>query len=95
MDLAEFYLDKHNLITELDGETYYMCIFPEMLPCFPTGVKPTGGYGVYCVHPQYGSCYFSISQDEECSWLCEHRPPFIKKELVAWIGEQIEAKANR
>ena len=94
MDYAEFYLGKYNLTTELDGEAYYICVFPEMLPCFPVGIKPSGGYGIYCVHPQYGSCYFAINQDEECQWVCEARPPWIKEKLVEWIGEWIEERGK-
>ena len=42
------------------------------------------------MHPQYGSCYFAITQDEECRWICEAWLPWLKMELVEWIGQQLE-----
>ncbi len=88
MDQAEFYLSGFHLFIKLDGEPYYMSVFPAMRPNFPTGIKPSGGYEVYCVHPQYCSCFY-VEQDENCKWFCEIKPPSIRNAPVRFIGLQI------
>lgn len=54
--------------------------------------KAMGSYFIYCVHPERGGMSFIIEQDEKSGWYSERLPPFIKPELVRWIGTQIEER---
>jgi hypothetical protein len=66
-----------------------LTIHPEMGQA-KIGIRPTGRYFIYCVHPERGSGSFILEQDMNTIWVSERHPPFIEPGLIPWIGQQIE-----
>ncbi|MEO6001481.1 MAG: hypothetical protein ABIN89_31805 [Chitinophagaceae bacterium] len=71
------------------GNNGLLNINPEMAAA-NIGIKPTGRYFIYCVHPERGSCSFILARNENNVWFSERHPAFIDPELITWIGGQIE-----
>ena len=94
MNEAEFFLERIVLTRPERGETVYLSVYPEMVPSYPVGIKPSGNYIVYCVFPKYGSCFMIIEQDEDCQWVCKPKPSFISDNLISWIGLEWENRAR-
>lgn len=76
---------------ETENNKLLLTIHPEMTAA-TIGIKPTGRYFIYCVHPERGSGSFILEQDMNTIWVSERHPPFIEPGLIPWIGQQIEAR---
>lgn len=73
---------------EIEGENAFLAIHPEMKPTI-VGIKLSGRYFIYCIHPKRGSCTFVLQQDEHGTWYSTDLAPFIDESLVAALGRQI------
>jgi len=88
MEQDKFY-GAFNVAFEREGEPGYVSIHPEMYPK-KVGVTPSGRYFIYYMFPSQGTCHFTIEQDDSCNWFSEFHPPFIDKEFINWLGDQID-----
>ncbi|MBE7171957.1 MAG: hypothetical protein INR73_15325 [Williamsia sp.] len=86
--MENFFYGSFNLTFHEGTETGYLAVHPEMYPANP-GIRPSGNYFIYCIHPERGSCTFVVKQDENCKWFSEKKLLFISDAFVEWIGEQI------
>ena len=73
---------------DIEGESAFIAIHPEMYPA-TQGIEPRGRYFIYCIHPERGSCTFTVEQDEHGTWFAENQPAFVDESLVTWLGRQI------
>lgn len=89
MEGVDFSYGSFNISFKQAGEPWYMAVHPEMCPA-QQGIKPSGRYFVYCIHPMAGSMTFIVEQDEECKWICQGKPQYISDLFVEWVGKQIE-----
>jgi hypothetical protein len=86
-------LNQHGSFLVQTPEGGYINVNPELSP-EPSDVSPTGRYHVFYAHPERGSCTFVVEQDENCTWVSEHKPPFVTGEFVEWIGDRIECNSK-
>ena len=88
-----FFYGSFNLTFHEGNETGYLAVLPEMYPA-KVGIKPSGNYFIYCIHPERDSCTFLVEQDSECKSFSERKPLFIADAFIEWIGSQIEAHSK-
>lgn len=81
-------------LTFTDGDhVWYFAVHPEMYPV-REGISPSCNYFIYCTHPTRGSCSYLIEQDENCFWYSKAADPFITKEIIDWLGTNIERRSR-
>ena len=73
MNEADFFLNKYDLVWGNGDNKIHFSVYTEMNPAFRLGIKPSGNYFIYCVHPNNGSFSMTIGQNQVCKWICENK----------------------
>lgn len=58
-------------------------------------LMPTGIYFTYLLHPNKGSCHFTMQQDVAQIWFSPDAPSFVEEDIVLEIGTEIKFKMKK
>ena len=90
-DIVDFSAAGFTRTFDRNGVRGYVSINMEMYRSID-GLKGTGRYCIYCLHPQEGSSYFMIEEVRNGNWISNNAPAHIRPDFVNWIGEMINER---